>query len=692
MKKLYLILLMLPVFSSSFAQHFAWAQTWGSSSYDYAGTTAVDHNGNIFVSGYFRGTMDADPGPAVLNFTATGSDVYVSKFSPEGKLLWAKHIAGDSEEVVKSVAVDPQGNVYLSGYYQGLVDFDPGPGNFFLPGAYPGNSFICKLNANGGFVWAKHFKSIHSNVISAMVIDQDQNIYTTGRFSRLTDFDPGPGQAILDANNGSDIFVSKLNASGNFVWARQIAEVGDTGALIVNAIAVDPLGNVSITGYFNGTVDFDPGPGIVSYTSQGVPDDAEPGAEDLYVTKLDADGNYLWAGIFTGLPTGQGTAVASDEDLNTYAAGYFRGTFDFDPGPGVFELTATTQGASSYLCKYDPAGNLIWAKLFTGPGGAVLAQALHSVTGEGVLLTGYFGGSIDFDPGAGSFFLNSNGGMDIFLCKVDPDGELVWAQKSGGAGDESALSIAYYPQGEKIYTAGFFTGTADFDPSAAFWPAVASEWDCFLVKWGACIPSGSAQTAEACNKYAWTENNGLYTKTGIYHNILTGAEGCDSIVSLDLTVREFHTPIFLDDYVFTANPSEPVDSFFWVACDGNYTVLGTGQTFAPSTNGSFALISVSGECRDTTACVHVTGLGLDELEAAGLKVGPNPAGETVYIHGGDFLIGAEVRITDIKGRPADELRLEGPAFIDVSRYPAGIYLWKIRSRTGAESVQKIVIN
>ena len=176
--------------------------------------------------------------------------LFSSLQAQDANLTWAKSIGGTSDDVGQSVAVDASGNVYTTGSFYGAVDFDPGTGIFNVTTAV-WSIFISKLDASGNFVWAK---SIPAGVIdySTVVVDVSGNIYIIGQFSGTVDFDLGP--AIFNVTAGGpvpDLFILKLDASGNFVWAKNMTIHG-------YSIAVDVSGNVCITGYFQGTVDFDP--------------------------------------------------------------------------------------------------------------------------------------------------------------------------------------------------------------------------------------------------------------------------------------------------------------------------------------------------------------------------------------------------------------------------------------------------
>ena len=119
-------------------------------------------------------------------------------------------------------------------------------------------------------------------IASSISSDAIGNIYTTGYFAGTVDFDPGNGITTLDPT-GADIFVHKMDSSGNFIWARSFGGIGEDRGL---SLKVDDLGNVYTTGAFNGTADFDPSTGTANLTSNGF--------QDAFVSKLNANGDFVW--------------------------------------------------------------------------------------------------------------------------------------------------------------------------------------------------------------------------------------------------------------------------------------------------------------------------------------------------------------------------------------------------------------
>jgi hypothetical protein len=296
--------------------------------------------------------------------------------------------------------VDSAGDVYTTGWFHGTADFDPGPGTYDLG---PGGGFVSKLDSDGNFVWAKRM----GGGWSAIVVDSSGNVYTTGNFSGTADFDPGAGTYDLTSAGGRDICVSKLDSSGNFVWAKRMGGASDDRGY---GIAVDSAGNVHTTGWFEGTGNFAPWPGTYSLTSAG--------DRDIFVSKLDSSGNFVWAKGMGGTSEDRGWGIAVDSAGNVCTTGWFRSTADFDPGTGAYNIASAGDG-DIFVSKLDSNGNFVWAG---GMGGDHMYDSGEAIAVDGagnVYATGYFRDMADFDPGGDTYYLDSAGQYDMFVLKLD---------------------------------------------------------------------------------------------------------------------------------------------------------------------------------------------------------------------------------------------------------------------------------
>ncbi|MCP4858662.1 MAG: hypothetical protein GY903_29655, partial [Fuerstiella sp.] len=310
--------------------NLAWAKSAGSTKGDFGKGVDVDSSGNVYAISHFQNTVDYDPGPGVFNLTSQGSnDVAIMKLNPSGNFVWAKRMGGPSGDVSTGITVDTADNVYATGCVQGTGgDYDPGPGMVYLTSNGKCDAFVSKLDSSGNFAWAASFGGTLNEFGARVAVDGVGNVYMSGRFEGTADFDPGVGVFNLTSNGDFDAYVSKLDSSGNFVWATSY---GGT-SFDVSTANIDGSGNVYVTGKFEGTVDFDPGPDVSNLTSNG--------DSDIYITRLDSAGNLAWAINMGGTGADQGRDIVVDGSDNIYVTGAFQDTVDFDPGAGVANRTS----------------------------------------------------------------------------------------------------------------------------------------------------------------------------------------------------------------------------------------------------------------------------------------------------------------------------------------------------------------
>ncbi|MCE3229459.1 MAG: hypothetical protein K0S32_4010 [Bacteroidetes bacterium] len=454
---LFLLLILQAFLISAQAPTHSWVKGIGSTTSDVGNAIATDASGNVFTTGYFTGSADFDPGAATMSLTSSGNnDVFVIKLNASGNFVWAINIGGTGNDAGNGITTDAAGNVFITGYFNGTVDFNPAAGTNTLVSTGGNDIFILKLDPSGNFLWVKQMGGAATDDGKAIAVDASGNIYTTGLFSANGDFNPGAAANSLTSSGGFDIFVSKLDASGNYVWAKQM---GGPSNDIGHAIAFDGSGNIFTTGFFSGTADFDPGSATSSLTTLG--------AGDIFVSKLDASGNFSWAKQMGGTANDVGQGIAVDASGNVYSGGYYFNGGDFDPGAATYSLTSNGVG-DIFVSKLDASGNFLWAKGMGSPFDD-FAHAL-AIDGSGnVYTTGFFADTADFDPGIGTYTLVSvfpaNPSLirdQTFISKLDASGNFVWAGAMG-----SIKGYGIVASSTTIYTAGFFTSTTDFDPSAS---------------------------------------------------------------------------------------------------------------------------------------------------------------------------------------------------------------------------------
>jgi gliding motility-associated-like protein len=504
------------------------------------------------------------------------------------EFIWAKEFKGTKLSSESKVVRDHADNIITAGQFSGIVDFDPGPGVFNLSSGN-GNLFICKLSSTGNFLWACQTTSVGFNIGTLpLTIDSADNILIAGSFTGPVDFDPGPGIFKLTSNtNWVDLFILKLNSSGNFLWAKK---TNSTGYLFISDLLVAG-GSIYISGNLQGSSDFDPGPGVFNLNSASTKRYAS------FILKLDYTGNFTWAKLFKGSNDIFERYMAIDSKENVYTIGYFRDTIDFDPGPGIKLEIAKSIGI--YISKVDKNGDYLWVKTFGGKywddGYSITVDAVGNLYAYGkftdtvdfdpgpgtynlkpshiqdffilkldtsgifkwakqiegsttfnvslpmeimvdyrneIYLTGIFKDTLDFDPGPRIYNLSSTGDYDGFIAKWSSDGIFYWATHFGAVKPDWLNSI--YLDSNYLYASGYANGLVDFDPGVQ---TVFSFSDTnlysYVFKWSICNSNSRIQ-ASACDSF--TFNNNVYKTSGLFYNIIANSIGCDSTIELDLKI------------------------------------------------------------------------------------------------------------------------------------------------------------
>jgi len=449
------------------------AVSWGGLGEDRCNGVAVDPVGNIYATGYFADTVDFDPGSGEASETTNGFfDIFLSKFNNNGELQWVQTWGGIYSDEGRVVAVDPStGDVYVAGYFNGSVDFDPGPNN---DNHNNGGMFLSKFDSSGNHVWAKTWGNSYisdtSNRAHALALDGSGNIYVTGYFIGIVDFDPGIDVDEHGSSPGAYAYVCAYDPDGEYQWAEAWGSTSSVGNAVGRGITIDTAGNAYVTGSFIGITDFDPGPVADIHTTSF--DSILGYAVNAYLCKYDSTGEFQWAYDWGGeayYANGDyGYGIASDGSGNLYVAGYFGDTVDFDPGSGVEEHSATQD---VYLSKFTTSGDFDWVRTWGyGTNGLDKGRAVA------------FGGT-------GNVYVTGSTGepYDIFLSAYSSSGGDGFNLTLGGYGKDEGTAVATDNSG-CIYVAGYFSGNADLEPGSGITEYDSSgDDDCFLFK---VLPNG----------------------------------------------------------------------------------------------------------------------------------------------------------------------------------------------------------
>lgn len=435
----------------------------------------------------------------------------------------------------RSITQDQQGNTYAAGYFTGICDFDPGVGIAQLDAPSREDIFVLKLDPQGTFLWAAQFETVGSclvgnnaNTTCGIDLDDQGNIIVAGMFDCPMDFDPGPGLLQLDPNSGA-AFVVKLDPVGGLIWARSF------GNASIRPYDLLVKGDEIITiGVYNGTGDFDPGPGTSISSGQW----------EGFVQQLDQNGDFVSVLILEQLSSGGGVypmevCRAGVDDI--VVGGGFSGTIDFDP-TGVVSTMSSIGGSDGFVCRLSATGAMQWAKRLGGLGDDYVNGIALDVNDE-LVFSGWFDGTVDFDPGPGSYMLTSGDFSDIFISRWTGNGDMLWTGSFGEDGPEYIYALDLDLHGN-VFILGVFAGSVDFDPGAGTYlvDSGGGTWG-YIGKW------------DRNGRVIWAVP---YGGTGYDILALTGGGvlSCGSMgfpVDFDPSEAEYYVPVSVGSYVWALN-------------------------------------------------------------------------------------------------------------------------------------------
>jgi len=441
-----------------FGQNFEWAGTFGGSGEDVVRDLYVDASGNSYATGYFTDIADFDISEAQFNAAADSFyDVFIQKTNSLGEFQWVKTIGGTPFEYGVGICSDDDGNVYVTGVFEETIDFNPGAGVFEMTSSGGLDIFILKLDSQGEFIWAKSIGGSEYEESTEIEIDSEGNVLLLGYFYSQVDFDPSGAEYSLTPEGFSDSFIMKLDSNGEFLFAKSF---GGNDLDLAMDMAVSNDGNILITGFFQGTSDFDPDPMTENFRSSST------SGSSGYVLSLNSEGEFMNVFHTLGGDTNC-RGIAVDDDGNSYATGTYNSTVDFDADPDNGDINTYTSDLNfnGFVMRVNQDGTFGWVNPIDCDS-PLFSYSLVVSSYDNLFISGYFAGTADFDGDANSEFeltQFTENASEAFLLELTNAGVFVSAYQYGGANflDTHAIGI---DGADNVYLAAHFEGEADINP------------------------------------------------------------------------------------------------------------------------------------------------------------------------------------------------------------------------------------
>src|SRR6476661_1187 len=441
---------------------------------------AVGADGSQYITGSFGVDM------TLGGRTLTGGGIFVAKRDAAGTVLWLNHLQPDNNGEYESyVAVDAAGHVYVTGYFTTRLEL--GSTVLTSPGT---DAYLAKYDAQGALQWVRQ-GGAGDIYAQGIALDAAGNVVIAGDYATAVDFG---GSAL----SGGGLFMYKVSPAGAVLQASQVS---NNAPAVANDLALDAAGNAYLTGTFSGSVTM----GSTTLSSAG--------GDDIFLCKLDAAGNLLWAQSAGGTDDDGAQSVAVDASGNAVIGGFADYTFS---GAG--------ESSSFYVARYSPQGTAVWSRKVTPS-----VDASYNVGGVaydgrgGFYVTGAFRGMATF----GSTALSAGTEDNLFVARYDGQGTAIWAGQATNSSSTSAsigFDLAADASGN-IFVTGAMVGTVQLGAL----PATTGGIDAFVAKLsaGAVLATRSATATLALDAYPNPASGSttLALPAGGGHLVLTDALG-----------------------------------------------------------------------------------------------------------------------------------------------------------------------
>jgi len=410
----------------SFTGSWEWAKNISSNAEVHASALAVDKSGNSYITGSFSDTLTI--GKHHLHSSGF-YDIFIARINAKGDITWLKQAGGSESDEAYGIAVDRDGNVYITGYISGNADFS----GVTVKSQGARDFFLAKYDNDGNLKWVRKQEGNNEDYGKSVCVDRKGNVIVTGVFNGTLNIQGKEYKSTGRLN----IFVYKYTGSGDFCWGHIGKGEGTNQVAEVN---VDPSGNVYIAGTFEGMAEFDKH-FITSLDTK-----------DVFLAKYNPDGIIEWlrsGGSAVG--DDQLNAIAVDSAGDIVIAGSFSGTAFFN------KKELVSKGSDDiFVVKYDKDGNVIWAAQSGGKGNEH-SRSLEVAKNGNIYVAGEFNYSFTFNQSN----IRNTGDWDVFVLEFSSDGKMMGGTQAGGLGYDKANGIAVDDSGN-IYLLGYFIQQISF--------------------------------------------------------------------------------------------------------------------------------------------------------------------------------------------------------------------------------------
>jgi hypothetical protein len=470
-------------------------------------------------------------------------------FSQTASWDWVRSAGGVGDDVGFSITNDHNNNILVAGKIVSVANFDS---LAIASMTYNGGGFIAKYDSSGNILWLNGISGSRTTAVQSIATDLNNNVYVCGHFTEITYTDIFS----LTSNGSSDAFIGKYSANGNLLWIKSAGGIGLDGAM--SLICSDSL--LFVAGEFRDSVYFD---NTLLVSS---------GNSDIFLACLDFEGNYKWIKQAGGLYYDVPRSISIDNNSDIIIAGHINTSANF----GITDTSVFTYGSiDPFVAKYSSAGEFLWVNSF----GSIAEDRGISVISDinnNLFLHGHFYGTAYFD----TITLQSTGIEDYFICKLQPNGDVVWANKIETRIDPYDdfwnHTLESDEQGN-IYITGYFMDSLVYD---SFSVQSNGSYDIFVIKidnvgdlvW--CLTAGNDHSyGDYSRSIARDDNGNLFITGRFYSTLFFGDSSITSNGSADIFIAKIsETPLNIDFLKETTQIDifpNPTSSFLSIVSEDN---------------------------------------------------------------------------------------------------------------------------
>jgi hypothetical protein len=364
-----------------------WIRLMGGTGLDRGLDIMTDDNDDIIVTGFFSGT--ALFGTTTL-ISSGFSDVFVAKYNSNGVFQWVVQGAGPDHDEGLCIAIDDLNDIYVGGFFETSLQI----GSFNLSTTSNATMFYTKISSNGNVLWAEQAVMVDfgESFAESMCFD-GFDIVLTGSFDDAMIFD---GDTLFSYDGSDDVFIAKIDITGNKVWVNQAGgDYDDAGS----AIIADDFGNIFLAGYFAHTANF----GSFQFTSTD-------NNSDVFIAGLNTSGNFSWAAQGSGPGYDYPTSISYNPTNGLSVCGISTGGFNI--GNSTFVGGATDD---IFTANYSTNGNLINV-LYTGGLGEERVFDVYVDDNNSGFIVGSFSGSMEIGD---TTITTLTALTDLYIAKIN---------------------------------------------------------------------------------------------------------------------------------------------------------------------------------------------------------------------------------------------------------------------------------